>query len=225
MKPNLPSIRSSTISDLSENDAVRLAQEGESKGFERLYQLHCQRVYSLCLRLVKDPIEAEDLTQDAFLQTFRKIQTFRGDSLFSTWLHRLTVNIALMSFRKKKHFEIPLDDTLESDEESRRPYVEFSVPDLNLNGVIDRINLQNVINQLPRGSKKMLVLHDSKGYEHHEISQILGCSVENSKSQLRRARMRLRELLPKHLPTRANNDAPFARISTESNNCGSWKFF
>jgi RNA polymerase sigma-70 factor, ECF subfamily len=225
MKQNLTSFKSSTISELSENEAVRLAQEGESKGFERLYQLHCQRVYSLCLHMVKDPIEAEDLAQDAFLQTFRKIQTFRGDSLFSTWLHRLTVNIVLVVIRKRKHSEIPLDETLESNEESRRPYVELSVPDLNLNGVIDRINLQNAINQLPRDCKKMLVLHDVQGYEHNEISRIVGCSVGNSKSQLHKARVRLRQLLPKRLATRANNHAPFGRISTGRSTCGSWKRF
>ena len=99
--------------------------------------------------MVKDPIEAEDLTHDAFLQTFRKIQIFRAESLFSTWLHRLTVNIVLMSFRKKKHPQISLDETFKSNEEARKPYVEFSVHDLNLNGVIDSINLESAINQFP----------------------------------------------------------------------------
>jgi RNA polymerase sigma-70 factor (ECF subfamily) len=196
-KSDLNSVNAATTGELSESEAVRLAQEGDSGGFARLYQLHSRRVYGLCLQMVKDPIEADDLTQDAFLQTFRKIQTFRGDSLFSTWLHRLTVNIVLMSFRKKKHPQISLDETFESDEEDRKPNFEFSVPDLNLNGVIDRINLESAINQLPGGCKKMLVLHDIQGYEHHEISRILGCTVGNSKSQLHKARMRLRQLLPK----------------------------
>jgi RNA polymerase sigma-70 factor, ECF subfamily len=196
-KSDLNSVNAATTGELSESEAVRLAQEGDSEGFARLYQLHSRRVYGLCLQMVKDPIEAEDLTQDAFLQTFRKIQTFRGDSLFSTWLHRLTVNIVLMSFRKKKHPQISLDETFESNEEDRKPNFEFSVPDLNLNGVIDRINLESAINQLPGGCKKMLVLHDIQGYEHHEISRILGCTVGNSKSQLHKARMRLRQLLPK----------------------------
>jgi RNA polymerase sigma-70 factor (ECF subfamily) len=197
MNSNVTSLEDPTTGQLSEKEAIRLAQKGNSEGFERLYQLHSRRVYGLCLRMVKDPIEAEDLTQDAFFQTFRKIQTFRGDSLFSTWLHRVTVNIVLMAFRKKRHSSIPIDETLESNEGSRKPHSEFSVPDLNLNGVIDRINLENAINQLPRGCKKMLLLHDVQGYEHDEISQIVGCSVGNSKSQLHRARMRLRELLPK----------------------------
>jgi RNA polymerase sigma-70 factor (ECF subfamily) len=140
---------STTTSELSESEAVRLAQEGDSGGFERLYHLHSGRVYGLCLQMVKDPIEAEDLTHDAFLQTFRKIQIFRAESLFSTWLHRLTVNIVLMSFRKKKHPQISLDETFKSNEEARKPYVEFSVHDLNLNGVIDSINLESAINQFP----------------------------------------------------------------------------
>ena len=196
-KSDLKSVIAMNPGELSENEAVRLAQEGDSRGFARLYQLYTRRVYGLCLHMVKDPIEAEDLTQDAFLRIFRKIHTFRGDSQFSTWLHRLTVNIVLMSFRKKKHPQISLDETFESNEEARKPNFEFSVPDLNLNGVIDRINLESAINQLPGGCKKMLVLHDIQGYEHHEISRILGCTVGNSKSQLHKARMRLRQLLPK----------------------------
>src|ERR1700730_1769977 len=119
MKSSLGSLKASTTSELSENEAVRLAQEGDSEGFEHLYQLHSRRVYGLCLRMVKNPIEAEDLTQDAFLQTFRKIQTFRGDSLFSTWLYRLTVNIVLNRFRKRKHSEISVDETLKPNDDSQ----------------------------------------------------------------------------------------------------------
>jgi RNA polymerase sigma-70 factor, ECF subfamily len=151
--------------------------------------------------MVKNPTEAEDLTQNAFLQTFRKIQTFRADARFSTWLHRLTVNIVLMYFRKRKHSEISLDESLQPDDESANPAVEFGGPDLNLNGVIDRLNLEKAIDQLPQGYKKMLILHDVKGYQHSEISRILGCSVGNSKSQLHKARQRLRELLPRRFAT------------------------
>ena len=201
MKSNSNSLKASATSELSETEAVLLAQEGNSEGFESLYQLHGRRVYGLCLRMVKNPAEAEDLTQDAFLQTFRKIQTFRGDSLFSTWLYRLTVNIVLMSLRKKKHPEISVDETIESNNQSHKPFVEISGPDLNLNGVIDRINLENAIDQLPRGCQKMLVLHDVQGYEHNEIARIVGGSVGNSKSQLHRARTRLRHLLPKRFAT------------------------
>ena len=198
MNFNLSSSNPSAANELSENEAIHLAQEGNSEGFERLYRLHSRRVYSLCLHMSKDPLEAEDFTQDAFLQAFRKIQSFRGDSLFSTWLHRLTVNIVLMGFRQRKRPKISLDEALELNEQSRKPTVEFSRPDPNLNSVIDRINLVMAINQLPRGCKKMLLLHDIQGYKHDEISRIVGCSVENSKSQLHRARMRLRRLLPSH---------------------------
>jgi RNA polymerase sigma-70 factor (ECF subfamily) len=198
MNFNLSSSSPSAINEFSENEAIRLAQEGNSEGFERLYRLHSRRVYGLCLHMSKDPLEAEDFTQDAFLQAFRKIQSFRGDSLFSTWLHRLTVNIVLMGFRKRKRPKISLDEAIELNEESRKLIVEFSRPDLTLNGLIDRINLVKAINQLPQGCKKMLLLHDIQGYKHDEISRMVGCSVENSKSQLHRARMRLRRLLPSH---------------------------
>ena len=199
MNSNSTSSNASTTTELSENEAIRLAQEGNSEGFERLYRLHSRRVYSLCLHMSKDPLEAEDFTQDAFLQAFRKIQSFRGDSLFSTWLHRLTVNIVLMGFRQRKRPKISLDEALELNEESKKPTAEFSRPDLTLNGVIDRINLVKAINQLPRGCKKMLLLHDIQGYKHDEISRMVGCSVENSKSQLHRAHRRLRQLLPSRL--------------------------
>lgn len=198
MNSDSTSSNASATTELSESEAIRLAQEGNSEGFERLYRLHSRRVYGLCLHMSKDPIDAEDLTQDAFLRAFRKIQSFRGDSRFSTWLHRLTVNVVLMSFRQRKRPKISLEETLELNEESRKPTVEFSRPDLNLNGVIDRINLVKAINQLPSGCKKMLLLHDIQGYRHDEISRMVGCSVENSKSQLHRARMRLRQLLPNH---------------------------
>lgn len=199
MNSNSTSSNASSATELSENEAIRLAQEGNSEGFERLYRLHSRRVYGLCLHMSKDPLEAEDFTQDAFLQAFRKIQSFRGDSRFSTWLHRLTVNVVLMGFRRKKRPRISLDEALDLNEESRKPIVEFSRPDLTLNGVIDRINLVKAIDQLPRGYKTMLLLHDIQGYKHDEISRIVGCSVENSKSQLHRARMRLRQLLPSRL--------------------------
>jgi RNA polymerase sigma-70 factor (ECF subfamily) len=195
--------------ELSESEAIRLAQEGNSEGFERLYRLHSRRVYSLCLHMSKDPIKAEDFTQDAFLQVFRKIQSFRGDSLFSTWLHRLTVNVVLMGFRRKKRPGISLDEASELNDESRKPIVELSRPDLNLNGVIDRINLAKAINQLPRGCKKMFLLHDIQGYRHDEISRMVGCSVENSKSQLNRAHARLRKLLPNRLAKASWYQRPF----------------
>ncbi len=179
---------------MSESEDIALAQNGDAAAFERLYQLHSRRVYALCLRMVTNPVEAEDLTQDAFLQVFRKIGTFRGDSGFSTWLHRLTVNIVLMRFRKMKRAELPLEDVQTSDENVRLP-LDPGADDLCLNGLIDRVNLSRAVEQLPYGYRQMFVLHDVQGYEHNEIADILGCSVGNSKSQLHKARLRLRQLL------------------------------
>jgi RNA polymerase sigma-70 factor (ECF subfamily) len=176
-------------------ETIRLAQAGDGAAFETIYQLHSRRVYALCLRMVGDPVEAEDLTQEAFLQLFRKIHTFRGESAFSSWLHRLTANIVLMRFRKKRLIAVSLDEMTRPDEERERPIIEFGAPDLRLIGVFDRVNLQTAVEQLPEGYKSMFLLHDVQGFEHNEIAAMLGCSVGNSKSQLHKARKRLRELL------------------------------
>lgn len=181
--------------DSSETDNIRLAQRGDGAAFERLYDLHRGRVYGLCLRMVNNPTDAQDLTQDAFLQAFRKIHTFRGESGFSTWLHRLTVNVVLMRFRRKSLIDGSVEEMTEHDEQSDRPRREFGERDLGLGGVIDRLGLERVLKQMPDGYKLIFVLHDVEGYEHREIANILGCSVGNSKSQLHKARLRMRELL------------------------------
>ena len=176
-------------------EAIRLAQQGDATAFETIYQLHSRRVYALCLRMSGDPVEAEDLTQEAFLQLFRKIHTFRGESAFSSWMHRLTANIVLMRFRKKRPVPVSLEEIARPDDEKDRPAFEIGVPDLRLTGLFDRINLQDALERLPQGYKSMFLLHDVHGYEHNEIASMLGCSVGNSKSQLHKARKRLRELL------------------------------
>ena len=195
-----------------EADAVTMARYGDAHAFECLYKLHSRRVYSLCLRMAGNPAEAEDLTQEAFLQLFRKVHTFRGDSRFSTWLHRLTVNVVLKSFRKKRHLETSLDAALDSDETSAPP-IEFGVPDLRLHGMLDHVNLGKAVEQLPDGYKQVFILHDVQGYEHQEIAKILGCSIGNSKSQLFKARCRLRALLQESLRTRAREKREAVRIS------------
>jgi RNA polymerase sigma-70 factor, ECF subfamily len=189
--------------EISEKETIRLAQEGNAAAFEQLYRRYSGRVYSLCLRIVKNDSEAEDLTQEAFLLLFRKIHTFRGEARFSTWLHRLTINLVLMGLRKKRYPEVSLDATLEPGEEDSRPLTELGGPDLRLSGVVDHMNLDRAIEQLPDGYKEMFILHDVEGYEHHEIAAILGCSSGNSKSQLYKARLRLRELLQEALRSRA----------------------
>jgi RNA polymerase sigma-70 factor (ECF subfamily) len=193
-------------SGIPEEEIIRQAQEGNAGAFEQLYRRYSGLVYSLCLRMLNNDSEAEDLTQEAFLLLFRKIRTFRGEAKFSTWLHRLTSNLVLMRFRKKRHPEVSLDATLESGEEDSRPLMEFGGPDLRLSGVIDRTNLSRAIERLPDGYKEMFILHDVQGYEHHEIAKILGCTAGNSKSQLYKARLRLRELLQETIRSRAREE-------------------
>jgi RNA polymerase sigma-70 factor, ECF subfamily len=182
----------------AQGDVVRRAQQGDAGAFEQIYRLHSRKVYALCLHMVRNLAEAEDLTQEIFLHLFRKIQMFRGESAFSTWLHRMSVNIVLMRFRKKTLVQSSLDATADSEEDLRTPLDELGLPDLRLNGVIDRIMLQKAINELPPGCRAMFILHDIQGYRHHEIAGILGCSVGNSKSQVHKARMRLRVAVGNH---------------------------
>lgn len=190
----------------TEAEAIRRAQAGDSAAFEFLYQLHSRRVYALCLRMVSNPADAEDLTQEAFLQLFRKIGTFRGESAFSTWLHRMTVNVVLMRLRKKSLPTDSLEETLEPDAESSGPKRDVGAPDLRLSGAVDRVNLERSIEKLPPGYRTVFVLHDVQGYEHNEIAEIMDCSIGNSKSQLHKARMRLRELLHESLRDKARED-------------------
>ncbi len=156
--------------------------------------------------MVGNTAEAEDLTQEAFLQLFRKIATFRGESAFSTWLHRLAVNVVLMKLRKKSGKETSLEQVTEPDEESGTPRRDFGTIDLRLSGSLDRVNLQRAVDQLPPGYKAAFILHDVQGYEHNEIAEMLGCSIGNSKSQLHKARMRLRDLLQEVVREKAREE-------------------
>jgi len=176
-----------------EAEAIERAKQGDEAAFETLYNLHKRRVYSLCLRMVSNPAQAEDLAQEAFLQLFRKIGTFRGESAFSTWLHRMTVNVVLMNLRRKGLPLVSLEETLETDEES--PRKELGAQDMKLTGSIDRLQLQRAIDKLPPGYKTIFVLHDVEGFEHNEIAEMVGCSIGNSKSQLHKARLKLRDQL------------------------------
>ena len=200
----------------TEAEAIRRAQTGDSTAFEFLYQLHSRRVYALCLRMVGNPADAEDLLQEAFLQLFRKIGTFRGESAFSTWLHRMTVNVVLMRLRKKSLPTDSLEETLEPDAENTGPKRDVGAPDLRLSGAVDRVNLERSIEKLPPGYRTVFVLHDVQGYEHNEIAGIMGCSVGNSKSQLHKARTRLRELLQEEMREQARQERHSAKTQTGS---------
>jgi RNA polymerase sigma-70 factor (ECF subfamily) len=169
---------------------ARRAAEGDVEAFESVYRRHHKRVYSLCFRMVKNPSDAEDLTQEVFLQLFRKLHTFRGESSFTTWLHRLTVNQVLMHFRK------PLIKTEKTTEDGGTPIRIVTGTENPLRmSQIDRIALTEAIEQLSPGYRMVFILHDLEGYEHEQIGKMLGCAVGTSKSQLHKARLRLRQLL------------------------------
>jgi RNA polymerase sigma-70 factor (ECF subfamily) len=173
-------------------EAIRSAHQGNAGAFETIY--HCYRgfVRRVCLGMPRDPIEVEDATQDMFRRGLLKLHTFRGESAFSTWLYRLTTNLVFMHFRKNSPEQISLGELLEDD---NGPQCEVGGPDLHLNGLLDRIDLQAAVDLLPEGSKAVFVLHDVQGYGHREIARIFGYSIGNSKSQLHKARKRLRKLL------------------------------
>jgi len=149
--------------------------------------------------MVGNVAEAEDLTQEAFLQFHRKIGTFRGESALSTWLHRLTVNVVLMHLRKKGLQLNSLDEIMEPTSD-QRPGRSFGAPDLVLSGAIDRMVLQRAIDDLPTGYRLVFTLHDIEGFEHNEIATMLDFSIGNSKSQLHKARLKLRESLRRYRP-------------------------
>jgi RNA polymerase sigma-70 factor (ECF subfamily) len=185
-----------TLAPASDANLVARAQRGEEAAFASLFQAHKRGVYSLCLRMTHSPADAEDLTQEAFLQVFRKIATFRGESTFSTWLHRLVLNRVLMHLRKKRLPEVSLDELNTSLEEpAARQYRD---DDQRLMGTIDRINLTEAIAHLPRGYRTALVLFDVEGYDHSEIARMMNWSVGNSKSQLHKARRTLQHWLSAH---------------------------
>jgi len=155
-------------------------------------------VFELCLRMAGNPAEAEDLTQDAFFQLFRKIHTFRGEAAFTTWLHRLVVNVVLIRFRKKSLHVVSLDRN-GRDGQSHNPKESFGALDTTLISAIDRLGLEDAVALLPAGFRTVLVLHDLEGYDHNEIARMLSLSPGTSKSQLHKARARLRDLLERGL--------------------------
>ena len=173
-------------------DLTQAAAGGDMGAFEEVYQRHHRRVYSICLRMLQNAHEAEDLTQDVFIQLYRKIGSFRGDSAFTTWLHRMTVNQVLMHFRKRN---VKFDKTTEDGETPDQVVAGTANPEKMR--IVDKLALESAIDQLPDGYKNVFVLHDVEGFEHEEVARILGCSVGTSKSQLHKARLKLRKLLKK----------------------------
>jgi RNA polymerase sigma-70 factor (ECF subfamily) len=185
------------VSTAKDFELTQAAAAGNMIAFEEVYQRHHRRVYSICLRMLQNATEAEDLTQDVFIQLYRKIGSFRGDSAFTTWLHRLTVNQVLMHFRKRN---VKFEKTTEEGETPVQ--IVGGTENPRKMPVVDKIAIENAIAQLPDGYRNVFVLHDVEGYEHEEVARILGCSVGTSKSQLHKARLKLRKLLQKKAPPR-----------------------
>ena len=176
-------------------DLTRAAAKGDLTAFEEIYLRHHRRVYALCQRMLQNAAEAEDLTQEVFIQLYRKIGSFRGDSAFSTWLHRLTVNQVFMHFRKRR---VKFEKITENGETPVRILAGTENP--TKMPIVDKIALETAIAELPPGYRSVFVLHDVEGYEHEEVAKILGCAVGTSKSQLSKARLKLRKLLRKKSP-------------------------
>jgi RNA polymerase sigma-70 factor, ECF subfamily len=191
-------------SELTEEQAIRMAQGGDAAAFEHLYHLHSRKVYGLCLRMLKSSADAEDLTQQVFLTVFRKIGSFRGQSALSTWIHRVTVNAVFMHMRRK-----PAVDATSVDElsDADNPVAPTSASgDSPMLCDAERLHVRRAISRLPAGYKRLLLLHDWLGYKHCEIARMVGCSAGNSKSQVHKARRRMQELLDgKRWHTRAES--------------------
>jgi RNA polymerase sigma-70 factor, ECF subfamily len=171
----------------------------ERQAFHEIYQKHHRRVHAICLRMTQNASDAEDLTQEVFIHLFRTIGSFRGDSAFTTWLHRLTVNQVLMHFRKRK-----VRPELTTKDGTLPTQISSAAIDATRMRVVDRILLSEIIAKLPDGYREAVVLHDIEGLQHHEIAARKGRSVGTSKSQLHKAKAMLRQLIAQPGPS-----APF----------------
>ena len=178
----------------NEQQAIALAQRGDHAAFEYIYNAYRRRVYSVCLRMIRNPAEAEDLTQQTFLQLFRKIATFRSEANFSTWLYRVTVNVVLLHMRHRKPAAAMVED-LEQYTAKDEGKPQHGPGGASLSSLVDRLNLRRAISRLSPGCKRQFLLYHVLGYKHSEIAELLGCSIGSSKSQLHKARKRLRRLL------------------------------
>jgi RNA polymerase sigma-70 factor (ECF subfamily) len=178
---NLPSVRPAAALEL---DDVTAAARGDRAAFERVYRSHVDRVYSLCVRMLSDRVLADEVTQDVFVRVWQKLPGFRGESAFSTWLHRVAVNV-ILSRRKTSGIHQNRHETEDAlDAAPSRPV-----------SVGDRMDLEQAIGGLPKGARTVFVLHDVEGFTHEEIGEQLGITPGGSKAQLHRARMLLRTAL------------------------------
>lgn len=176
-----------------DSQLARLAARGDEAAFEEIHRRYRQFVYAVALRMTGNPADAEDLTQESFLSLLRRIGSFRGESAFTSWLYRLTTNQVLMHFRHRRR----RPEEQESEASERRA---GGTPRAGAAPVVERIAVERAVGALPPGYRTTFILHDVEGYEHQEIARLLGCNTGTSKSQLHRARAKLRELLSPPAP-------------------------
>jgi RNA polymerase sigma-70 factor (ECF subfamily) len=174
----------------NEAELVRSAQNGDGRGFKRLFDENVNRIYAFCLRMSANPQLAEEITQDVFVKAWENLHKFRGESKFSTWLHSIAINEFLTQKRIEKRFMqryTTTDDVLKYDRHGEKPEVHFNT----------NIDIENAISSLPEQAKMVLILHDIEGYKHKEIAEMINIEVGTSKAHLHRARKILREELSK----------------------------
>ena len=210
-RQNMWELEPKRAGSLSLNHAIRLAHQGDTKAFEFIYRSYCGRVYRICLRMLRNPVDAEDATQDVFVRVFCKINTFRGESAFSSWLYRVATNTVLMRFRKNK-LRVTIEGTREVNDGLPE---EHGATRAAQDGLGRRIDLQAAVNLLPEGYKRAFLLHDVHGYAHREIAEIFGYSIGCSKSQLHNARKLLRELLRDMPKKHGQEDTKRARVCVD----------
>ena len=180
--PLMVSLERPALTD--EADWIARAQRSDSKAFERLYRMHIDRVYGLCLRMTGNVSEAEDCAQEAFIQAWSKLDRFRGDSAFSTWLHRIAVNTVLGRIRKSKREQ---DRIQVAHEQATSPVAVADTGELR--------DLAEAVDRLPQGARHVFVLHAVYGYSHEETGNMLDIAPGTSKAQLHRARRLLAQQL------------------------------
>jgi RNA polymerase sigma-70 factor (ECF subfamily) len=195
---------------------IRCAQAGDSEAFSSLYEAHRRKVYSICLRITGEPFEAEDCAQEAFLQCFLRLSTFRGDSALSTWLHRLTVNVVLMRLRTNRHRPISVELGPSAEHAETSLLNLLPVEDRQLAGSVDRIAIGRALSKLPTGYRRVFLMHEVEGLAHSEIARNLGCTIGTSKSQLHQARLQLRHFLRRSTVGRRHKQTKSAASSFRS---------
>ena len=209
-RPAVPGAEDAAYSWTSAQSVTRRASRPPGvEDFDALYQTYKRRVYRQCYRMLGNQEDAEDLTQEVFLQLFRKVNTFRGEASFSTWLHRLTINTVLMQMRRYRRWRAPMTslDVAPAVEDGGGEFpAAVSALAAPAPNPMDKLMVDVAVARLSSGYKEIFLLHDLEGYRHDEIAELLGISEGTSKSQLHKARLRLRNLMDADVHTRDGAD-------------------